>query len=132
MIDLDAIKAKLAEYDEARPRCPLRITRHHTIPDPYGDYDMTTYSPCCRPEGHEGECSNSRLILGWPGLVTVSALVAEVEHLRTELAARNGDNYTELAACMGCEPHEVPRIIQQHAPFNGRDVCEHRRTGEEG
>ena len=82
MIDLDAIKAKLAEYDDALPRCPLKIALRRTVTDPYGDYDMTTYSPCCRPEGHEGECRNSRLILGWPGFVTVSALVAEIERLR--------------------------------------------------
>ena len=50
----------------------------------YHEYIITTYSPCCRPDGHAGECRNSRLILGWPGFVTVSALVAEVERLRAE------------------------------------------------
>lgn len=35
----------------------------------------------------------------------------------------NIDNYTDLARCMDCEPHEVSRLIQQHAPWNGRDLC---------
>lgn len=92
MIDLEALKAKLAEYDDALPRCPQKVARTvNYAPDglrssdpTYHDYDLTTHTPCCRPEGHEGECRNSRLILGWPGFVTVSALVAEVERLRAE------------------------------------------------
>lgn len=84
MLDLEAIKAKLAEYDPAAPKCPLQITRHRTDLDFYDDRYMTTYVPCCRPEGHEGECRNARPVLGWPGFVTVSALVEEVEQLRSE------------------------------------------------
>ena len=94
MIDLDALKARLAEYDDARPRCQGKVARTiNCAPDwlpsddtIYSEYLITTYSPCCRPEGHAGECRNSRLILGWPGFVTVSALVAEVEHLREKNA----------------------------------------------
>jgi hypothetical protein len=92
VIDLDALKAKLAEYDDARPRCPQKVARTvNHAPDfvakddpTRNDWNVTTYSPCCRPEGHEGDCRNSRLILGWPGFVTLSALVAEVERLRAE------------------------------------------------
>jgi len=83
MLDLEALKAKLAEYDPAAPKCPLQITRRRTDLDPYGDYDETTYVPCCRLEGHEGECRNARPVMGWPGLETVSQLVAEVERLRS-------------------------------------------------
>ena len=90
MIDLDALKARLAEYDDARPRCQGKVARTincapdylHSDDPTYPGYVLTTYSPCCRPDGHEGECRNSRLILGWPGFVAVSALVAEVERLR--------------------------------------------------
>jgi hypothetical protein len=82
MLDLEDLKAKLAEYDPAAPKCPLRITRHRLVPDPYGDYDETTYVPRCRPKGHEDECRNARQVIGWPGFETVSALVAEVERLR--------------------------------------------------
>ena len=93
MIDLDALKARLAEYDDARPRCQGKVARTiNCAPDwlpsddtIYSEYLITTYSPCCRPLGHEGDCRNSRLILGWPGFVTVSALVAEVERLRAEV-----------------------------------------------
>jgi hypothetical protein len=100
VIDLEALKAKLAEYDDALPRCPQKVARTgNCAPDglrsfdpTYHDYDLTTYSPCCRPEGHEGECRNSRLILGWPGFVTVTALVAEVEILRQEARIRNNIN----------------------------------------
>ena len=83
MLDLEAIKAKLAEYDPAAPKCPLQITRHRTDLDFYEDYDMITYVPCCRPEGHEGECRNARPVMGWPDFQTVSQLVAEVERLRS-------------------------------------------------
>ncbi len=92
MIDLDALKARLAEYDDARHRCQGKVARnincapdHLPSDDPtYHEYIITTYSPCCRPEGHEGDCRNSRSVMGWPGFVTVSALVAEVERLRDE------------------------------------------------
>ena len=33
------------------------------------------------------------------------------------------DNYTNLARRMECEPEEIPSLIQQHAPWNGRAVC---------
>jgi hypothetical protein len=49
MIDLEALKAKLAEYDPVASKCQLQIERHRTVTDPYGDYDETTYVPCCRP-----------------------------------------------------------------------------------
>jgi hypothetical protein len=95
VIDLDAIKARLSEYDDALPRCPQKIARtincapdYLLTDDPdYHDYDFTKYSPCCRPEGHADECRNSRSILGWPGFETVTALVREIEHLRGERAA---------------------------------------------
>jgi hypothetical protein len=101
MLDLEDLKAKLAEYDPAAPKCPLRIERHRLVPDPYGDYDETTYVPCCRPEGHEGECRNARQVMGWPGFQTVSQLVAEVERLRELLLnagwPREADGIAELA-----------------------------------
>jgi hypothetical protein len=85
MLDLEDLKAKLAEYDPATPKCQLRITHHQRDSDGYGDYDMTTHAPCCRPEGHEDECRNARQVIGWPGFQTVSQLVAEVERLREML-----------------------------------------------
>ena len=109
MIDLDALKARLAEYDDARPRCPGKVARTiNCAPDylpsddpTYHEYIITTYSPCCRSEGHEGDCRNSRSIMGWPGFVTVSALVAEVERLRELLLnagwPREADGVAELA-----------------------------------
>ena len=33
------------------------------------------------------------------------------------------DNYEKLARCMDCAPEEIPSLIQQHAPWNGRAVC---------
>jgi len=99
VIDLDALKARLAEYDDARPRCQGKVARTiNCAPDwlpsddtIYSEYLITTYSPCCRPEGHADECRNSRLILGWPGFVTVSALITEVERLRAERHLDNVD-----------------------------------------
>jgi hypothetical protein len=83
MLDLEDLKAKLAEYDPAAPKCQLQIALRRTVPDPYGDYDETTYVPCCRPEGHEEECRNARQVMGWPGFQTVLQLIAEVERLRS-------------------------------------------------
>ena len=34
------------------------------------------------------------------------------------------DDYTDLARCMDCEPHEVSGLIQQHAPWNGKSACD--------
>jgi len=97
MLDLEALKAKLAEYDPAAPKCPLQITRHRLVPDPYGDYDETTYVPCCRPQGHEGECRNARQVMGWPGLETVSQLIAEAERLRYLLRMATGIRPRDVA-----------------------------------
>jgi hypothetical protein len=101
MIDLEDLKAKLAEYDPAAPKCPLQITHHRRVRDPYGDYDETTYVSCCRPEGHEDECRNARQVIGWPGFQTVSQLVAEVERLREMLLnagwPRESDDLAALA-----------------------------------
>ena len=33
------------------------------------------------------------------------------------------DKYDNLAKCMECSPEEIPRLIQQHAPWSGRDMC---------
>ena len=90
MIDLDALKARLSEYDDTLPRCQGKVARksncapdHLTSDDPtYHEYVLTTYSPCIRPEGHADECRNSRFILGWPGYGTLRALIEEVESLR--------------------------------------------------
>jgi hypothetical protein len=90
MLDLEDLKTRLAEYDPAAPKCRLQIAQLvNYAPDhiasldaEYHDYDGTTYVPCCRPEGHEGECRNARSFMGWPGFQTVSQLVAEVERLR--------------------------------------------------
>jgi len=89
-LDLDALKARLSEYDDTLPRCLKKVARtvncapdYLPSDDPiYSEYLIVTSSPCCRPEGHEGECRNSRFILGWPGLGTLRALIAEVENLR--------------------------------------------------
>jgi hypothetical protein len=33
------------------------------------------------------------------------------------------DRYDNLAKRMGCTPEEIPALIQQHAPWSGRDMC---------
>ena len=91
-IDLESLKSHLAEYDPNAPKCLQRVLRHSnyapdhisSLDSTYHDYDMVTHSPCCRPEGHEGECRNSRSVMGWPGFATVSALLAEIERLQGE------------------------------------------------
>jgi hypothetical protein len=90
-LDIAALRARLREYDPALPRCKQRITRvQNCAPDfvpeeERAEWDMVTYVPCCRPEGHEGVCRNTRLVLGFPGYDTLTALLAEVERLRAEV-----------------------------------------------
>ena len=33
------------------------------------------------------------------------------------------DRYDNLAKRMECAPEEIPALIQQHAPWSGRDMC---------
>jgi hypothetical protein len=33
------------------------------------------------------------------------------------------DRYDNLAKRMECTPEEIPALIQQHAPWSGRDMC---------
>ena len=108
-IDLESLKARLAEYDPNAPKCPQRVSRHSNYaPDhvsssdsTYHDYDMATHSPCCRPEGHEGECRNSRSVMGWPGFATVSALLTEIERLRGEVDHEKGTRIAAYAYASG-------------------------------
>jgi hypothetical protein len=92
-LDLDALRAKLAEYDPSAPRCSKKVAEHRnyapdgmTSDDPaWGDYTVTLFAPCCRPAGHEDECRNSRRVMGWPGHNALSDLLDEVERLRAEV-----------------------------------------------
>ena len=87
-LDIAALRARLREYDPALPHCKQRITRAQNYAPDFvpeedrAEWDMVTYVPCCRPEGHEGVCRNTRLVLGFPGYDTVTALLDEVERLR--------------------------------------------------
>lgn len=74
-LDLAALRKKLREYDKDVPRCP--ITRQKEVSwDDFSGYQTVT---CCRPEGHEGECRNSRLVLGWPGYEVIKELIRLAE-----------------------------------------------------
>jgi hypothetical protein len=89
-LDLDALEARLPEYNPDAPRCPKTVEEvrsyapDHMEPDDpeYDDFKIVHRMPCCRPEGHEGECRNSRRVLGWPGYATLKELLAEVRTLR--------------------------------------------------
>jgi hypothetical protein len=43
----------------------------------------------------------------------------------------NNDCYDGLARAMGCRPDEVSDLIQQHAPWNGSEICESTRAERE-
>lgn len=89
-VNTEAIRARLAEYDPDAPRCTKTVAESRNYaPDSMGQndlewdtYTVTHYVPCCRPKGHDGECRNSRRVLGWPGRATIIALLDEVEDLR--------------------------------------------------
>lgn len=92
-VDTEAIRTRLAEYDPDATRCTKTVAENRNYApdsmdrnDPEWDtYTVTHYVPCCRPEGHEGECRNSRRVMGWPGRATLIALLDEVESLRKEV-----------------------------------------------
>ena len=94
-LDLDALEARLPEYDPEAPKCPKTVedvrsyAPDHMEPDDpeYDDFKMVHRVPCCRPEGHEGECRSTRRLLGWPGYATLKELLAEVRRLRMENTA---------------------------------------------
>ena len=89
-LDLEALEARLAEYDPDIPRCPQKVAEsrnyapsHITTNDPEWDnYTLVQYTPCSRHAGHEGPCRNSRRVLGWPGYATLKELISEVRRLR--------------------------------------------------
>jgi hypothetical protein len=116
ILDLEDLKTRLTEYNPAAPKCPLRIARFVNYAPDY-DYDETTYVPCCRPEGHEGECRNARQVIGWPGFQTVSQLVAEVERLREMLLnagwPRESDELAALA--LRYERAAVVALLREYA-----------------
>jgi hypothetical protein len=83
-LDIQALKEKLREYDKSLPKCPKRIERiESALYDCVIDRDDTgpqkSYHPCCRPEGHDGPCSETRLALGWPGYEVLKALIEIAE-----------------------------------------------------
>jgi len=80
LVDLPALKAKLAEYDPDRERCDGLVSK--AFVDDSGARFVLRHA-CCRPKGHEGDCRNSRAILGYPGYKTLMAMVEEIEHLRS-------------------------------------------------
>ncbi len=88
-LDLQALKAKLREYDKALPKCPKKVERIENRPI-YGsifsredDTPVISYHPCCRPEGHEGPCSGTRPVLGWPGYDVLKELIDAYERGET-------------------------------------------------
>ena len=91
-LDLDALEARLPEYDPDAPRCQKKVeeARHYAPSgmepdDPeYDDFKVVQKVPCCRPEGHEEECRSTRRVLGWPGYATLKELLAEVRMLRAK------------------------------------------------
>lgn len=86
--DLLALRARLQEYDPALPKCREVVVEERDFSPDYAseegqaEWQMTFRHPCCRPEGHEGPCRNTRLILGWPGFSALTALLDEIERLR--------------------------------------------------
>lgn len=67
----------------------------------------------------------TQLRVGWPE-VRASAVCGEWDHHRLVQVpdAPTTDRFVGLARAMGCKPEEVSGLVQQHAPWNGRDLCE--------
>lgn len=96
-IDIAALRARLREYDKTLPRCKGTVEEDRNYAPDFvseegrAEWNMTFHHPCCRPEGHDGPCRNTRPVLGWPGFAVVTALLDEVERLRKhrELCTEN-------------------------------------------
>lgn len=82
-LDLKKLRKELAEYDPKAPRCEERLYVPVTH---YGGYGGGGgyYEKCCRPEGHDGPCRNTRKVLGWPGYSTLLALLNAAEQGQRE------------------------------------------------
>lgn len=89
-IDIQALKSQLREYDKSLPKCQKTIEQkldwspdwcQEGHPD-WESYQHTQYKPCCRPEGHDGECRNGRAIIGWPGYEVLKELIEIAEKAR--------------------------------------------------
>ena len=89
-IDLPALRVWLREYDPAVPRChkPMEVRRNYApdfVPEQErAEWDVVVTNRCCRPEGHDGDCRSTRLLLGWPGFSALTAMLDEIERLREE------------------------------------------------
>ena len=87
-IDIKALRLRMKEYDPSVQRCAKRVEQRRNYAPPHvpenelADWDVATYTPCCRPERHEGACRSTRLVLGWPGYATLDALLHELEDLQ--------------------------------------------------
>lgn len=86
--ELESLKARLSEYDPASPRCTKKVAENRNYAPDYlshtdsewESYTVTHYSPCCRTEGHEGECRNYRRVMGWPGYQMMKNLISTLEY----------------------------------------------------
>lgn len=154
-VDIEAIRAHLSEYDPDAPRCTKTVAKSRNYAPDHNDpewdtYTVTTYHPCCRPAGHEGECRNSRRVMGWPGRATLIALLDEVEDLRNKLSSprahlddllarvEQGARAVErdkIVAWLRRNPgvYRAPECITAMTLFEAADAIErgaHRREGE--
>jgi hypothetical protein len=89
-LDIQALKAKLREYDKSLPKCPNRIEKieyrpiYDSLFSPEDDTPLLSYHPCCRPADHEGECQNTRPVLGWPGYDVLKELIEIAERVKND------------------------------------------------
>lgn len=76
-LNITSLRERLREYDPSIVKCKGQVEEVRE--------DVLLYHPCCRPEGHEGECRNARRVLGFPGYNTLLSLLDEVAQLRAEV-----------------------------------------------
>jgi len=116
MIDLQKMKDRLAEYNPDVQRCSKKVAEYRNYAPDYvsceewDSYTVTYYSPCCRPEGHEGECRNSRRIMGWPGYQAVKDMIQILENLTPVWVLHNpypDKTWRGMEKCLGSEDADV-------------------------
>lgn len=89
-VDVSAMRAALRDWDAKLPRCRKPIQYVLSAGEEFSneeDVDGPRFSfvqsaPCMRAREHEGACSASRPLLGWPGRRVLMSMLSEIEQLR--------------------------------------------------
>ena len=93
-IDVNAMRTALRDWDAKLPRCRKPIQYVLSAGEEFSNEDevdgprfsFVQSAPCMRAREHEGACTASRPLLGWPGRRVLKSMLSEIEQLRGKCA----------------------------------------------